>query len=108
MKYFVIGLIAAMGLSLAAPAQSQGHRHGHGHFHGHGHRHYNPGWWVAPAVIGGIVTYAATRPYIVEQPVIVQQPQVLQPNQVVIDGVLYQRQIMTVNGVQEEVLVRVQ
>jgi len=102
-------LITLLMLLMANIAYAGPHHGHHGHRgHMHMHRHYNPGWWVAPAVIGGIVTYAATRPYIVEQPVVVQQPQVLQPNQVVIDGVLYQRQIMTVNGVQQEVLVRVQ
>lgn len=49
----------------------------HRHFH---HRHYQPFYnppivhWVAPALIGGVVTYALTRPtpyteVIVEQPV---------------------------------------
>jgi hypothetical protein len=50
--------------------------------HGFEHRgyHHGGGWgWVAPAVIGGAVVYAATRPQIVvqQQPVIVQQPQVV-------------------------------
>ena len=51
--------------------------------HGYEHRgyygHHGGGWgWVAPAVIGGAVVYAATRPpvYVQQQPVIVQQPPV--------------------------------
>jgi hypothetical protein len=58
---------------------------------------------VVPAIVGGAVVYAATRP----DPVIVQQPVQAMPNQVIIDGVVYTRQIMIINGVQQEVLVRV-
>ena len=43
----------------------------HGGYRG-GYGHHGGGWgWVAPALIGGAVVYAATRP----QTVIVQQPQ---------------------------------
>jgi hypothetical protein len=69
----VIILSAGMG-SCAIPAQAQ-------HFH-HGYRG-GYGWgWVAPAVIGGAVVYAATRPTVVVQqpPSVVYVPQ---PNQVV-------------------------
>lgn len=48
--------------------------------HAHGPRHYHGGhWgnWVAPAIIGGVVTYAITRPQ--PQPVIVQQPAINYP-----------------------------
>ena len=47
--------------------------------HGYNHHGYHGGWgWVAPAVVGGAVVYAATRPpvYVQQQPVIVQQPPV--------------------------------
>lgn len=42
------------------------------------HRHYGPRYypnygWVAPMVIGGVVTYALTRPPVVEQPTVVVQ-----------------------------------
>ena len=93
--------IILLGLSSTAFAQHHGHRWHHGHHH-HRHWHSNHGW-VVPAIIGGAVVYAATRP----APVVVQQPTVvLQPNQVVIDGVLYTKQIMIINGVETEVLVR--
>lgn len=73
MKYFILGLIAVIGLSFSAQVAAHGQRvHAHArHFHHpqHFHRHH----WVAPAIIGGAVTYAITRPYIVEQPVVVQQ-----------------------------------
>lgn len=48
--------------------------------HGYNHHGYYGGWgWVAPAVVGGAVVYAATRPpvYVQQQPVIVQQPPVV-------------------------------
>ena len=89
----------------------------HGGYYG-GHRYHGGGWgWVAPALIGGAVVYAATRPPVVVQqppvvvanpPVVVQQPPVMvQPNEVVyIDGIAYRKQIMLMNGVYQEVLVR--
>ncbi len=93
--------VLALTLSSTAFAQHHGHRWHHGHHH-HRHWHSNYGW-VVPAVIGGAVVYAATRP----APVVVQQPTVvLQPNQVIIDGVVYTKQVMIINGVETEVLVK--
>lgn len=107
MKTIAAAFLSGLLLTLPSLAEAHGRVHGHQGFHHHRHFH-NPSWWVAPALIGGAVTYAVTRPYIVEQPVVVQQPQVVQQTtQVIIDGVLYNRQIMIVNGVQQEVLVRV-
>lgn len=54
--------------------------HGYNGYHHHYHGGYSGGWgWVAPAVIGGAVVYAATRPPVVVQqpPVVVQQPPVI-------------------------------
>ena len=63
MKKLLIGLL--IGLT-AFGAQAGPHHSGHS-----GH-HRGGGWgWVAPALIGGAVVYAATRP----QTVVVQQPQ---------------------------------
>lgn len=56
-----VGLMSVTTVSQANPY----HRHHHGH-----HNRYD---WVAPLVIGGVVTYALTRP----QPVIIQQPPVV-------------------------------
>lgn len=69
-KLVIAGLI---GLTVFG-AQAQGYGH-----HGYHHHHGGHGWgWVAPAIIGGAVVYAATRPPVVAQPpVIVQQPQVV-------------------------------
>lgn len=114
MKALVIGFIGSMMLTLATPVLANPHeKHGyhqprHHGYHQHHHRHHAHRWhhrndWIVPAIIGGAVVYAATRP----DPVIVQQPQiVLQPNQVIIDGIVYTRQWMLINGVYQEVLVR--
>jgi len=96
-------LIAAVVLTFSSLAMAGPHGHGYRH-HGHHHRHWSPGYsWIAPALIGGAVVYAATRP----DPVVIQQPPVvLQPNQVVIDSVVYTKQYVIMNGVHTEVLVR--
>ena len=95
-------LLAGLALSVLAVSASAQH---HGH-HGHGGYYRGGGWnWVVPAVIGGTVVYAATRPPVVvqQQPVIVQQ----QPVDVVyIDGIAYKKQIMVINGQYQEVLIR--
>jgi len=70
--------LALIGATLPALAQHHGYgiRHNH-HHHGH-HRGYHSGPnWVAPLVIGGVVTYALTRP----DPVVVQQPIIIQQDQ---------------------------
>ncbi len=78
----------------------QGPQHHHHHHHARGDRLR----WVLPAVIGGAVVYAATRP----DPVIVQQaPVIVQQSDIVyIDGIAYRKQIMVINGQTQEVLVR--
>lgn len=96
-------LVASLMVLAALPALAQ-----HGH-HGHyGHRHYgHGGGWVAPLILGGVVTYALTRP--APQPVIVQQPPVVvqqQPQVVYIDNVAYTKQWMQINGQWQEVLIR--
>jgi hypothetical protein len=105
MKHFVIGLVAALGITYAGQTLAGPH---HGHRQ---HRHWAPPahhWhhnhsWIVPALIGGTVVYAATRP----DPVIVQQPQIVQnPQYVVIDGITYKKVIMLVNGAAQEVLIR--
>lgn len=93
-------LIALLLVTLSATAMAQHRPYPHHHHHGGG------GWgWVAPALIGGAVVYAATRPPVVVQqsPVVVQQP----TDVVYIDGVAYRKQIMLVNGYYQEVLVRI-
>ena len=94
MKSLLIGFALALGLT--ATSASAQHRHHHRHWHPHYPAwHHNHGW-IAPALIGGTVVYLATRP----------QQIIAASNIVVIDGVTYVRQIIVVNGVQTEVLVR--
>jgi hypothetical protein len=90
-------IIALLLITISASAMAQ--------YHHHNHRYSGGGWgWVAPAVIGGAVVYAATRPVVVQQPpVIVQQP----TDVVYIDGIAYRKQLMLVNGVYQEVLIRI-
>ncbi|NBP00035.1 MAG: hypothetical protein EBU90_07865 [Proteobacteria bacterium] len=109
MKSLIAGFIAAITLTFSATLFAGPYGHGHRYHEHHNHFH-NRHWhhshsWVVPALIGSAVVYAATRP----DPIIVQPaPVIVQPNQVVIDGIIYNRQIMIVNGVQQEVLVRTQ
>ena len=106
--------VLALTLSSTAFAHYNGHRNFGHHHHHHRHWHHNHGW-VAPLIIGGAVGYALNRPAPVflemnrPAPIIVQQPLqtvVLQPNQVMIDGVVYTKQTMIINGVETEVLVK--
>ena len=105
MKKVLIGL-AIVATSFGAVAQ----HHGNSMIRGHGwqgpqhHYHARGNGWIVPALIGGAVVYAATRP----DPVIVQQPQVIvQPSDIVyINGFAYRKQIMVVDGQYQEVLVR--
>jgi len=102
MKQILIGLVLAVTAATAS-AQHHGWRHGH---HGGHFKHGNNWNWVLPAVVGGAVVYAATRP-----PVVVQQPQPIIVQQapmdvVYIDGIAYRKQVMVINGQYQEVLVR--
>lgn len=94
MKLLLIGFALALGLT--ATSASAQHRHHHRHWQPHYPTwHHNHGW-IAPALIGGTVVYLATRP----------QQVIAASNVVVIDGVTYTRQIILVNGIETEVLVR--
>jgi len=102
MRHPLFGIVLALSLGIATTPVKAQHHHGMRHFDHHQHR---GNWgWVAPAVIGGAVVYGITH----SAPVVVQQPPVYiqQPPTVVIDGVVYVKQIMVVNGVAQEVLVR--
>ena len=105
MRHPLFSVVLALSLGTATTPVKAQHHHGMRHFDHHRHDHRGSNWgWVAPAVIGGAVVYGLTRP----APVIVQQPPVYiqQPEIVVIDGVVYVKQVMIVNGVAQEVLVR--
>lgn len=73
----------------------------------HNHRHGGWGYgWVAPTIIGGVIGYEIARS---QQPVIVQPPVVMQSPQdiVYLNGVAYRKQLMMVNGMYQEVLVKI-
>jgi hypothetical protein len=76
-KLFITLALACVTL----PSLAQ-HRH-HGHWHHRHHHGYYGNSWIAPLVIGGVVTYALTRP----EPIIVHQPPVIvQPNPTVLQN----------------------
>ena len=84
MKKFIVFL--SLLLSTSVFAQHFHHRHIPAYGHGGGN-----GWgWVAPILIGGVVGYSIAKPAQVEQPPIVVQPS----NQIVINGIIYQKQLV--------------
>lgn len=55
-------LILALSLGLVSPTvHANGRHHNNYHRHHHHHNHYG---WIAPALIGGAVIYAITRPVV--------------------------------------------
>lgn len=76
MKKIIAGVLTML-VMMPAFAQHHGHggKHGynphhrhHGH-HYHHNRHWHPHYgWVVPAIIGGAVTYAITRPQVIVEP----------------------------------------
>lgn len=115
MKTKLISTIALAGVLAVGAASAEAHGYyGHGGYYRHGGG-WGWGGWVAPAVVGGVIGYELSRPpvyvqpapVVVQQPpVIMQQPTMMAPSTVVIDGVVYTKQMMIINGVQQEVLVR--
>lgn len=106
MKIIIAGLLLMFsGVSFANPNQHYGHRHwNHHHWHNKHHWQHRHNW-VIPALIGGAVAYAATRP----APIIFNsQPIIQDSNYILINGEIYTKQIMFINGVEQEVLVRIQ
>lgn len=104
MKKFITSFVASIILSTPSLALAQ-HRHGFHHFHHHHHRHNYNNAILGAAILGGVATYIITRP----DPVVVTQPTqvIVQPQaDVIIDGVAYRKQWILVNGVYQEVLVR--
>ncbi len=98
-------LILTSSVAFAQHRNPYGYATGSPQQHHHHHHHGNDWRWVAPAIIGGAVVYAMTRP-----PVVVQQPPVVvmpQPDIVYIDGIAYRKQMVLINGYYQEVLVRI-
>lgn len=109
MKKLIIALILGTA-AFSAAAQHRGHDWHGGH---HGHRHGSRDW-VAPLIVGGIAGAIIAResqrseaPVIVQPPVVVHNPRVVVPSNIIyIDGVPYTRQVVIIDGVYREVLVR--
>lgn len=104
MTKLFLGFIASLVLSMPSLALAQ-HRHGHHHYN-HFYRYNSNSAILGAAVLGGVVTYVMTRP---EPAVVVSSPPpvvIQQQVDVIIDGVAYRKQWMLVNGVYQEVLVR--
>lgn len=99
MKKILVSLFL-LSFSSVAVAGPYGHRHHH-----HRHWHSPPvHHWVVPALIGGAVVYAATRP----DPVVVQQPApvVLNSQYIIVDGITYKKELMIINGISQEIWIR--
>jgi len=103
--------LALVMLAATATASAQWHHHHHhgGYYRGGGY--YSGGNWVAPLIIGGIagaVIARETAPVVIQQPqvIIQQQPVYANPEIRYVDGIAYRVQIMNINGVNQEVLVR--
>jgi hypothetical protein len=105
-------LIILSFLFLLPACAQHGHRGGN-HWGGGGHHYNGNGYyrgggynWVAPLVIGGAVGYAITRPPVVMQQPLYTQPMIVDSTLVYIDGVAYRKEIVNINGVNQEVLIR--
>ena len=106
-------LIILSFLFLLPACAQHGHRGGN-HWGGGGGHYYNGNGyyrgggynWVAPLVIGGALGYAITRPPVVIQQPLYTQPMIVDSTLVYIDGVAYRKEIVNINGVNQEVLIR--
>ena len=90
---------------MSLPAMAQ-----HGHYGHYGHRGHGWAPWIGGAILGAVAYDIYHRPVVVQQqPVIVQQPPVVvqqQPATVYIDGAVYTKQWVQINGQWQEVLIR--
>lgn len=75
-------LLALSLIVVSSAASAQWHHHGGYCCYRGG---YNPGGWVAPAIIGGVIGYELSRPPVYTAPVIVEQPSIIvqQPTTVI-------------------------
>ena len=71
MKKVLIGFLSGLVL-VTVPAHAQ---HSDRSNYNHGHRHGDRNRWIIPAIIGGAVVYAATRPVEYERVPVYVPPQ---------------------------------
>jgi hypothetical protein len=95
-------LLLVVAITLFSSSVIAQHRHHHWHHKPHNHWHHNHNW-VVPALIGGAVVYAATRPNVVN---IQEAPVVVNNQYIVVDGVTYKRELMIINGIRQEIWIR--
>ena len=102
MKPLIASMIAAGSILIAAPALA-----GHGHYHAHRQHqqiyHHGHNHWIVPAIVGGAVVYAITRPPTV---VVAPPPAPVAQDIMILDGIAYRRQIMIIDGQSREVWIR--
>lgn len=55
-------------LLLVSSTVSAQHNHGYNHYRAYPHNHYGSGYWIAPAIIGGVVGYALAQPRVIYTP----------------------------------------
>lgn len=106
MKKIFIGLILAFGLTSAFADR-------HGEYHGYSGGH---NMWVAPLIMGALgyelgrnqQQYYAPQPVYVNPPVYITQDPVFlgNTNTIIINGIVYHKQMMLINGYWQEVLVQ--
>lgn len=111
MKKILIGAVLA-GLAVSAVAQHRPYRPPMESYRDRGYHHHvqrgDNGAWIAPLIIGGIVGAVIARESQQPQVVVQQPPVVVAPpvNAVIIDGQIYTKQVIYVDGVYREVLIR--
>ena len=75
MKNILLSLLLMVFSASAFAGPAHHHRHHYGHHHWN---HSQPGRWIAPVIIGGVVGYALAQPSVAQPaPVIVQQQPVI-------------------------------
>ena len=65
--------------------------------------------WVAPVLIGGAIAYTMTRPPVIPQTIIIQDTYPMappDPTLIIVDGVVYRKAVVNVNGYLREVMIR--
>ena len=99
---FIIGTLIAIIVAIMPIQALAQHRHHHWHPKPHNHWHHNHNW-IVPALIGGAVVYAATRPNVIS---IQEAPVVVNNQYIVVDGVTYKRELMIINGISQEIWIK--
>jgi hypothetical protein len=99
-------LTALILLSCSTTFSYAQHRHNHHYYH-KPHGHYHNHSYVVPAlIVGGLLGAAIANNYQQPTPTIVYPHTYNTYETVIIDGIIYRKQIVLVNGVYREILIR--